>query len=271
MAPTRPSSGHACRFVLHDAASAATRMHAASSCPSRFVSINAPSSRVADANADAVPVDEPERDEERGEGEEVVEQEVRLRLERAVGDARRDDHERHHRPEDERGDARGQQPYDRGREPTEEEPELEVEADDIRRAHELERGRLQRRKERRVARVRQLSEELLVEPAEEVDRLRLRDPERPRVPGRQAREPPRTEQRLRGSTTTSAPYTAATGAIPLNEPVRHTGAGRPRRAPAATPPTARTTPVSTTEASENGMPTTSSAESTTPSPAIPSM
>ena len=141
-------------------------------------------------------VDEPERDEERSQREEVVEQKVGLRVEVAADDTRRDEHEDDARPEDVGRDARGEQPRDRRGEATREEPELHVERDDVGGAHEVERRGLERRHERRVARVRELAEELLVEASEEVDRLRLRNPERPGVPGGERGEAGRSEERF---------------------------------------------------------------------------
>ena len=141
-------------------------------------------------------LEEPEHDEQRRQREEVVEREVRLRLERAADDARADEREEGERPEQDRWDARRQDPGDRGDEAGEQEPELHMQGDDVGRAHEVERRRFERRNERRIRRVRQLAEELLVETAEEVDRLGFRHPERPRVERVEPGQPRGTKERL---------------------------------------------------------------------------
>ena len=137
-------------------------------------------------------LDEPESDQEGREGEEVVEEEVGLRLERAGDDARGDEDEQQDGQSSTARTRGARSPATAATKPGEEEPELHVQGHDVGRAHDVERRGLECRHERRVRRVRELPEELVVEPSEEVDRLGLGNPERPAVPvGQGVRRPAR--------------------------------------------------------------------------------
>ena len=158
-------------------------------------------------------VAQPEREQERADHEEQVDEHVGLGRQEPLAEARDDEDEQEWRPECPGGHVPVEAARrSRRRRADDEEPELEVERDDVDAAHRVKGRRVEDRDDRRVRRAGARREDLRVEAAEEVDRLRLRHPERPGVERLQALQPRRAEERLE-----QEPGSAMPAAVTSNE------------------------------------------------------
>ena len=81
---------------------------------------------------------QPEHEEEHPDGEEDVDEYVRLRDQEASAETRDDQHEHDRRPEQPRGRVTVQAARDRGHRTRDEEPELEMERDRVDAPHRVE-------------------------------------------------------------------------------------------------------------------------------------
>ena len=228
--------------------------------PSRFVSIAPERRNGRRRKLPRLPLLDPEDDEQRRDGDEVAEREVRVDRGDPVrgGSARRGTREAPGR-----GSlgarASTSRPIDRSGEADREEPVLEVQRDRVRRPHRVERAGLDRRQPGRIRRgaARSWTQEVGLEPPDDVELLRLRHPERPAVPlASDAREAVGAEEALEVDDDPGDEEGARRARCP-GSASRAAGDRAPRdsrRRPTTTPATTSATPLSSDRPAPIGNP-----------------